>query len=239
MSNRCCNDTCRGQRLSHEVKILIRLGHPNVVALLGTAFVFGEERVIVLPWYKNGTVVTYAQTRSVSCRLCLICAGMGYLHNLEPPVVHGDLKGENILVDDDGHAVISDFGLSNEILDTAQNTVGGSLRWIAPELLFDVDREGEDKGGCENLTPSNASDVWAFGCTVYEILIGRLPYHSRQFDWAIIQDIMRGVGPLRPDDMLIHESIELSSLLEACWSLQPCDRPTMAEIAPRLSDVTL
>lgn len=75
---------------------------------------------------------------------------------------------DNILVDDEGHAMISDFGLSNETRERALDAVGGSLRWLAPELLFD-DARDDNGADCPCSAPSTASDVWSFGCTVYEV----------------------------------------------------------------------
>lgn len=63
---------------------------------------------------------------------------------------------------------MNDFGLSNEIREHARYTVGGSLRWLSPELLFD-DTYDEDGPVYPRPTLSVASDVWSFGCTVYEV----------------------------------------------------------------------
>jgi serine/threonine protein kinase len=121
-----------------------------------------------------------------------LCAGLTYLHSI--PVVHGDLKGvrnffivcsrsltlfrnlftqNNVLIDDDGRAVLTDFGLSkviDEISDPTGNTtvmMGGAIRWKAPELLFD---EPEDSTSPEvSPMPSTASDVYSFACTAYEV----------------------------------------------------------------------
>lgn len=63
----------RPQRLIQEVKILLRLDHPNVGKLLGTAFVQGGEQAMVMQWHKNGTVAAFVQGRSVGSRLRLVC----------------------------------------------------------------------------------------------------------------------------------------------------------------------
>jgi serine/threonine protein kinase len=114
--------------------------------------------------------------------LCLQCAdvalGLQYLHEHKPPIIHGDLKGvwlntwsggallmnwyaqRNVLIDEEGRASICDFGLSI-ILDggptgyTTSN-FGGSLRFLAPELL--------DEG-----TRTVETDIYAYACTCIEV----------------------------------------------------------------------
>jgi serine/threonine protein kinase len=80
---------------------------------------------------------------------------------------------DNILVDDGGHAILNDFGLSIEIRDhtgpEGQNTYGGALSWLAPELLFNPNDDEDSEDDWPESRPSPASDVWAFGCTVYEV----------------------------------------------------------------------
>ena len=122
-----------------------------------------------------------------------VCRGLRYLHTLL--VVHGDLKGvgtftsvkahltrmntqNNILIDDDGHAVLTDFGLSKvieELTGPTGNTtsmLGGTIRWQAPELIFDEHEEDEEGDSRKSGPfPSLSSDVWSFACTAYEVKI--------------------------------------------------------------------
>jgi serine/threonine protein kinase len=88
-----------------------------------------------------------------------IALGLAYLHSRRPPVLHGDLKAVNVLVNASGDAMLADFGLSriNRDISTRSShvNVAGSLRWMAPERL----REGR-------LTA--ATDVYAFALTAFE-----------------------------------------------------------------------
>ena len=89
-------------------------------------------------------------------QLAQTAAGLAYLH--EQSVVHGDVKGANILVFDGPSARICDFGLAKQAdpnPGTTQNNVG-SLYWMSPERLQDQTRTRE-------------SDVYAFGLTIYEV----------------------------------------------------------------------
>ncbi|KAF9460304.1 kinase-like domain-containing protein, partial [Collybia nuda] len=231
----------REQRLNQEVNIFMRLDHPNIVKFYGISFVFGGEPAMVMQWCEKGTATTFARHQPISDKLQLvkdICAGVEYLHTLEPPIVHGDLKGDNVLISDEGHAMLNDFGLSSKTQQYGCDTLGGSLRWQAPELLFDSISDGREDEWISS-PQSTKSDVWAFACTTYEVLLGRLPYHDRQLNWAIIQEIMQGKGPLRPDDTLIHGSTKLLELMVDCWALRPSDRPCAVVIASRLGGIFL
>ncbi|KAG6326687.1 hypothetical protein ID866_12305, partial [Astraeus odoratus] len=69
---------------------------------------------MVSAWMDNGNAYEYVQNTLVDPRPLLsdIAEGLRYLHNHEPPIYHGDLKGQNVLISDDGHALLADFGLS-------------------------------------------------------------------------------------------------------------------------------
>jgi len=87
-----------------------------------------------------------------------------------------DLVQNNVLVDDDGRGLLTDFGLSKVIEElaspsgnmTTESMHGGTIRWQGPELMFDPE---EDEGVISSVPPiaSPASDVWSFACTAYEV----------------------------------------------------------------------
>jgi len=123
-----------------------------------------------------------------------IFKGMEYLHSRNPPVVHGDLKGSNILVSDLGQCCLADFGLAG-MMSTVQtlssstgNGTRGSVRWMAPEL-FDFTM---------NSKPSTSTYVYSLGCTIYEIVTGSPPFSEVKPDIAVSMRVMNGARPLRP-----------------------------------------
>lgn len=131
-------------------------------------------------------------TLSLRLRLLLnVARGLAYLHSFTSPVLHGDLKGANVLVDKRGIAMLTDFGLSSifeDIVGSAHlsGSEGCSVRWMAPELVCIM-------GDYSGVHSTPASDVYSFGSTMLEVLTGRLPYPHCQRDVQVVMDICRGV----------------------------------------------
>lgn len=100
-----------------------------------------------------------------------IASALDYLHGCTPPIVHGDIKGGNILIDDDGQACVTDFGISTiaETTGLTSRTIAGTLRYMAPELIYDVPGHGRSR------FVTRESDVWAFGMTMFEVLTDLKP----------------------------------------------------------------
>ncbi|KAG8920918.1 hypothetical protein FRC02_000567 [Tulasnella sp. 418] len=155
------------KRFFREILLWADLRHENIVPLLGYMVRDGIPS-FVSPWYPSGNLRDYLESNPNANRLSLVsdvAEALSYLHSI--PVVHGDIKGENVLVNARGVACICDFGLS-QFLDealkitgftTTQSNIGGTDRYLCPELL-----EEEEK--------TTMSDMWAFACL---IMLVRLP----------------------------------------------------------------
>jgi len=220
------------KRLNREVYVWHRLEHPNIVKLFGTSYHMSGRPAMVMKWYCNGSAQEYLRDHGDINRLLLVrdvAFGLEYLHTLTPPIVHGDLKSNNVLITDDGTAVLSDFGLSQVIGDILDRPVGltpsnlpGPIRWQAPELLED-----------ESCQPGLKTDVWGFGCTAYELLTSKLPYDHRRRDALILKDVQSGIKPSGPDRFSIAKSDgNIENILEDyCWAFDAYNRPCMAEIS--------
>lgn len=159
-----------------------------------------------------------------------VAQGLSHLHSREYPVVHGDIRGGNILISDAGVSCIIDFGLSSVLsaeLELIPSTKGaGSIRWMAPELL----------DGCES---TRETDVWAFAMTLLELLTEKPPYSDLVNDVAVLRYIDKGYIPCRPPtNEAQHLNDFLWSLCRLCWSVNATERPSMGEISEFLMEHT-
>ncbi|KIM84883.1 hypothetical protein PILCRDRAFT_817698 [Piloderma croceum F 1598] len=230
------------KRLNREVYVWHRLDHLNVARMFGTSYHMGARPAIVLEWYQNGNASEYLKKNPNADRKMLIhdtARGLNYLHTLNPPIVHGDLKGNNVLITRACRAVLTDFGLSQVIEDLkgpSGNTttmVQGSIRWQAPEIVLDDENN-------QKLQLTFPSDVWSFACTAYELLTGNLPYHNRLRDFSVIQDHIHGVKPGAPDTNIIYApgpQDKIWELLDRCWSYQPYMRPLMKDVEAEMENM--
>ncbi|KAF8995845.1 kinase-like domain-containing protein [Cyathus striatus] len=159
--------------LWREGIIWSHLSHPNVFPFYGIYHLHNmEEQVcLVSPWMNHGNIVDFLSRNSRADRVKLmfeVAKGMEYLHANN--VVHGDLKGANMLITDTGQAVLCDFGLSTVMLDLdimaymSIETIlqcSRTLRYQAPEL-FAPEEATEPK-----LTKE--CDIYSFSCLCYEV----------------------------------------------------------------------
>ncbi|EIM84603.1 uncharacterized protein STEHIDRAFT_100616 [Stereum hirsutum FP-91666 SS1] len=211
----------------HEIHMWKTLVHPNVLELLGASSASGDPPwFFVSPYFENGSLVEYLRGLEVGTNVDYlrmvheVAKGMAYLHSRG--VLHGDLKGANILVDAHMHCVISDFGQS-EMKSEALRISGtapprGTLRWQAPELM----------SGAHGVLTAEI-DVYAFAITCVEIIgKGALPWALTDDDAVrrfVLENNMRPPVPLNPTC-----PSGVNSIIEACWNRDPKLRPTFTTI---------
>ncbi|KAJ7625897.1 hypothetical protein FB45DRAFT_1030228 [Roridomyces roridus] len=209
----------------HEALIWRQLSHPNVLPFFGVYHLKDAKNRLglVSPWMKNGSVVSYLKRYPTEVnRLSLvfdIALGLQHLHSWK--LVHGDLKGVNVLVTRSGRAVLADFGLSSvtdsKVLLFSSSTVktGGTMRWQAPELL-----RGDPN--------SFASDVYAFAC----ILTGNHPFHEVSNDAAVMFRIINNERPTRSPDI----SNNIWDVMSKCWKAHHAERLLINDIISTLRE---
>ncbi|KAF9065339.1 kinase-like domain-containing protein [Rhodocollybia butyracea] len=223
--------------LSKEVLLWRQLNHPNILPFLGVnTEMFSPTFCIISPWMFNGDIISYTQKHPLDLDMKLkhaaqVAEGLVYLHGLDPPVAHGDIKGANILVSDDRRSCcLADFGLS--VLDTQSMnptktaSTQGSLRWLAPEF---INPPSYTVAGAGMLLPR---DIYAFGCTVVEILTGTPPFSDVSQDITVAMKVLGGERPSLPGETIPRESVfkSMVSMLEQCWSEKNSERPSAQRI---------
>ncbi|KAG7087911.1 hypothetical protein E1B28_011960 [Marasmius oreades] len=216
------------KRFCKEASIWQGLKHEFVLPLLGIdAENFPRQPCMVSPWMMNGTLVQFLRKnpRSNLDRLLYqIIQGIDYLHSQE--VVHGDLKGGNILIDERCRPRLADFGLTVFAEATMQSTTdhGGTLRWMAPELLYP---HGEPQ------RRSYASDIYAFACVCVEVYTGKCPFAEIPSEGQVITQLFQGARPKRPEKI----SDSLWKIVTHCWQTDKAARPRSHRVVDALSKI--
>ncbi|EDR06616.1 uncharacterized protein LACBIDRAFT_299574 [Laccaria bicolor S238N-H82] len=213
------------------------LSHPNILPFYGIHHLEDAHGRIsfVSPWMENGNITEYLRRHPHANRLLLIwdiILGVQFLH--ENQVIHGDLKGLNVLVNRSGRGCLADFGLANladeDILRwTSIQTTGhqsnGTLRWQAPELI--------DPPSEESAKATPASDIYSFACVCYEIYTGHIPFHRITRDITVMKKVIDGSRPPRPAGTTFL-SDEIWKVIEMCWNQQPQGRPSANSVIEQL-----
>lgn len=152
-----------------------------------------------------------------------VASGLEVLHSQSDPIVHQDIKPDNILVDSKGHFLITDFGISKRLRATMRrqskrDVSSGAMPYMAPERFESMPK----------LNP--ASDIWSLGASIYELATGELPLNG--FGGSMLKHgaEVPSLGP--------SVSQSLNSLMRACLSPYPTARPTANEIIEAASQKT-
>lgn len=233
------------RRVTRESRVWVKLDHSNIQPYFGFCECpdIGPSIALVSPFCGQGTLLEYLYKNPNADKFIFIldiADGLKYLHDNN--VVHGDLHGNNVLVDDSGRARLSDFGRAKVIGYEGYSTllVAGCAEYMAPELLLDDEDEGEDENeGATNGPPfSKMSDVYAFSMLMFQIFTGRTPLQrgSRppRLQAKVVTRICAGDRPNRAHDYGGRISDTNWRLMEECWVEDPTRRPTTAAVVLRL-----
>jgi len=211
--------------LLNEIRILRRVRHPNIVCFFGACVVPSSGEIsLVLERVDGPTLGKFVAQIALEddlrrCQLTLgVASALRYLHAQRPRIVHGDLKGSNILVEISiPRCKLVDFGLSRP-LTKVSSPMGGTFNWVAPELLRHP-----------NQTPQTSADVFSFGRVVYLIATSREPLagkHRKQ----IIENAMKNVPEKLVWPKWSPSAGKFEVLAERALNLEAIVRPGIVEI---------
>ncbi|KAI4314063.1 hypothetical protein L6164_027005 [Bauhinia variegata] len=229
---------------STEVKTLGSIRHKNIVRFLGYCW-NRNSRLLIFDYMSNGSLSSLLHERTgnflewkLRYRILLGAAqGLAYLHHdCVPPIVHRDIKANNILIGLQFEPYIADFGLAKLVDDgdfgRSSNTVAGSYGYIAPEY-----------GYMTKITEK--SDVYSYGVVLLEVLTGKQPIDPTIPDGLHIVDWVRqkrGIEVLDPS-LLSRPESEIEEMMQAlgiallCVNSAPDERPTMRDVAAMLKEI--
>ncbi|KAF8317147.1 kinase-like protein, partial [Clavulina sp. PMI_390] len=170
------------------------LSHPNILPFLGIYYEeIGSPPLMVLPFLERGSLGNFLAFAKPQIdmenlkRIVLgVCEGLRYLHSQKPPVIHGDLHPDNVLLDDEGSPYLCDFGLGrirHEVTRSYtmnQERRGGHLRFMAPELISNRTSEQMDE-----LRTSLETDIFSLAMLVFNIWTGSRPMKECWNEWEV------------------------------------------------------
>ncbi|XP_028429582.1 calcium/calmodulin-dependent protein kinase kinase 1b [Perca flavescens] len=210
------------EKVYKEIAILKKLDHHNVVKLVEVLDDPDEDGLhMAFELMTKGPVMevptdnpfTEEQARFYFRDVVL---GMEYLHYHK--IIHRDIKPSNLLLGDDGHVKIADFGVSNEFegTDAMLSSTAGTPAFMAPEMMTEYEQSFSGK----------ALDVWAMGVTLYCFVFGKCPFYDEYI--VSLHNKIKNKPVEYPETPLI--SSELKELIKRMLDKNPVARITIPEI---------
>ncbi|XP_052620150.1 uncharacterized protein LOC111907996 isoform X2 [Lactuca sativa] len=229
------------QEFCKEIMRLSRYRHENIISLVGFCDE-GNEMIVVTEFATHGSLDRYLSSDNLTwlkrLQICLDAArGLNYLHN--PPqsqlrVLHGDLKSTNIILDENWHAKLTNFGISmlrlrneHHRVSTISN-VAHSLCYLAPQYI-------------ESGILTKESDIYSFGIILMEVLCGRLAYEEgkeflrpmacRHYEEGKLTEIIHPIirKQMSPDSLNVFSAIAYQ-----CLKSNRHERPPIVEVVRKL-----
>ncbi|XP_011305610.1 serine/threonine-protein kinase 3 [Fopius arisanus] len=208
------------QEIIKEISIMQQCDSPYVVKYYGSYFK-NTDLWIVMEYCGAGSVSDIMRLRKktlqedeIATILCDTLKGLEYLHLRRK--IHRDIKAGNILLNNEGHAKLADFGVAGQLTDTMakRNTVIGTPFWMAPEVIQEI---GYD---C-------VADIWSLGITALEMAEGKPPYGDIHPMRAIFMIPTKPPPSFREPDQWSPEFIDFVS---GCLVKNPEERATATEL---------
>ncbi|XP_015310496.3 receptor-interacting serine/threonine-protein kinase 2 isoform X2 [Macaca fascicularis] len=166
-----------------------------------------------------------------------IALGVNYLHNMTPPLLHHDLKTQNILLDNEFHVKIADFGLSKwRMMSLSQSRSSKS----APEggTIIYMPPENYEPG--QKSRASIKHDIYSYAVITWEVLSRKQPFEDVTNPLQIMYSVSQGHRPVINEESLpydIPHRAHMISLIESGWAQNPDERPSFLKCLIELEPV--
>ncbi|CAH0482766.1 unnamed protein product [Peronospora belbahrii] len=224
-----------------EVKIMASMEHPHIVEFVGVAWDSLTNMCVVSEFMAGGDLKALLSDYDEhdhpmgfnrnKLKIALhIAHALTYMHSLDPPMIHRDLKSKNVLLSERLDAKLTDFGTSRERVNESMTGGVGTCLWMAPEVM--IGDRYDDK-----------ADMFSFGVVLSELDTHVSPYwHAKDPndscrpmpEPAILQMVATGKLQVMFSNEAVKTVVELG---KACVSVDPKERPTASEALYKLHTV--
>ncbi len=224
-------DESMQRRFVREMSVMSKLQHPNVVQYI-TGGLHDDRFYYVMEHVDSSTLKEILSTRvALSWREAAecasqICEALQCAHDRD--VIHRDLKPGNLFLSSDGLIKLGDFGLARDLGGerlTVEGLTVGTVRYMPPEQI----------AGEADLT--GATDLYALGCLLYEMVTGQVPYNGS----TTFEILDQHISAAPPDARAVAPNCpaELAALIQQLLSKKPEDRPSDANAVKSRLDAIL
>ncbi len=218
------------EALLSEAILLSRIGHPNIVRVFDANIVEtpkGLRGFFTMENVAGGTLDSFLHSQGsrlpVETAVDLarqVCRGLAVAHSESPPIIHRDIKPQNILVGYEATGLrvrVSDFGLAKQVNPlTLLASAAGTLAFKPPEVFENAKAD------------SAAGDIYAIGVTLYLMLTEVFPY-SLPGDFSLISSHDFDESPRRPEELNFDVDPALGDIVMRCLNRDPEKRPSDAQ----------
>lgn len=205
------------QLFRQEFKTIFNCHHTNLLPTTDYSICDGIP-YLVMPYCEDGSAEKYIgkliDSNDIWKFIYDTASGLEYLHSCVPPIIHQDIKPANILIDTNKNFCITDFGISVKSGITDDNTLdnlsSGTIIYMPPERFE------------EDYIPTEQSDIWSLGATIYELITGDVPFGDKGGKAQQKQ--------IKVPAITVPIPKEIKKLIYSCLDIDPNKRPTARQI---------
>ncbi|XP_059139008.1 uncharacterized protein LOC131927255 [Physella acuta] len=214
------NDSKHLETIKKELKVFQKVRHHRIVDYYDFT-ITQHYFYLFIGCYEKGSLAKYIKEQPDACLTeqkaaiftLQLLEGLDYLHNKK--IIHRDIKGSNILMEDDYNIKISDFGIAEIVSTLSRSSLHkpGTPNWMAPEMWQKVPHDSK-------------VDIWSLGCTVYQMITGEMPLR----DLTILQIMSKANKNELEIKAPEHCSSVLKGFVSQACEKKPTDRPSANEL---------